>query len=94
MSKPNFIPNFTFEIENELLYTNEIWFVPGYQGGQVCVERIYHPINEINVEGCMDDSYLNYNPVATIDDGSCSNNICNYQQNREKPHLNKFNLFK
>ena len=32
----------------------------------------YFQVNSVSIPGCMDPSYLNYNFIATIDDGSCN----------------------
>jgi hypothetical protein len=49
-------------------YGNTDWCGPGTAPGDCCE----YPVS---VPGCMDPSANNYNPAATIDDGSCTFNV-------------------
>ena len=42
-----------------------------------CLDLVLEKVDSVsNVSGCMDSSYLNYNPIANINDNSCHNNCC------------------
>ena len=41
-----------------------------------CIEWEYNKIDSLSIGGCTLNNYTNYNPHATFNDGTCSNNIC------------------
>ena len=43
-----------------------------------CNEILFTKTNSVNLDifGCTDSTYLNYNPIANIDNGTCNNNYC------------------
>ena len=42
-----------------------------------CVDIILERVDSIpDLEGCTNPNYLNYNPMATIENNSCNNNLC------------------
>ena len=50
---------------------------------------------EPGIIGCMNPNYINYNPIANIDSGFCSNEVCQFNlqgnDNVNHPFLNSFN---
>jgi hypothetical protein len=79
-------------------------FYPTVTGELIAVHTPIYSANPYNmisggscpIEGCMDSSYANYDPNATVDDGSCSNctlsdsDLYNYLINTV-PYNNMFN---
>ena len=44
-----------------------------------CDDATYKKIQTpLSIGGCTNSDYLNYNPFATFDDGTCNNNVCAY----------------
>ena len=70
------------KIDTELLGENEDIPVT------FCEEMKFERFNDnLEIEGCMDSDYENYNPYATLDDSTCNNNQC-YGENRTSEYPN------
>ena len=60
-----------------------------------CEEMKFERFDNLEIEGCMDSNYENYNPYATSDDGTCTNNQCYGENaNRKIPEIPIFQIFK
>ena len=57
-----------------------------------CEEMKFERFDNLEIEGCVDSAYENYNPYATSDDGTCSNNSQCYGENRTSKYHNSNTL--
>ena len=68
--------------------SNENWDENGSYMEYYCDEWILHRTSDLEMGGCMDATFLNYNPLATFDDGTCNNDNCyNDYSNRKNKDI-------
>ena len=61
-----------------------------------CTIFEYSKLDSYSIGGCMSTGYLNYNPYATFDNGTCNDNVCpmNLRDSEIVQPFNHFNLKK
>ena len=91
--------SYTVEISSNEIIITEIYteYYGEYEDTPFtfCEEIKFQRFDALQIGGCMDSTYTNYNPYATFNDGTCSFNEC-YRLNshQEYPKLNTFKIFK
>ena len=67
-----------------------------YNNTSECTIFEYSKLDSYSIGGCMGTGYLNYNPYATFDNGTCNDNVCpmNLRDSKIGQPSNHFNLKK